>query len=381
MKFVFAPDSFKGTLTSQRQIEILKEKAQEMFPGVETLGIPIADGGEGTIDAVACTVKGRRKKLTVQGPLGKPVEAEYLILDEKRVLIEMAQASGITLLPYCPGNALYTTTYGTGELIRDALEGGYREITISIGGSATNDGGMGMLSALGIAFLDKQGKVLDGKGENLGRIDRIDTTSLIPEIEAAQFCVMCDVSNPLLGENGATYVFGPQKGAGEEDLQLLEKGMEHYAGILQEYAGFDVGACPGAGAAGGMGAALMAFCKARLQSGIQTVLELVAFEELIQDAQLIITGEGRIDGQSACGKVLDGIGTCARKKGIPVAAITGGMAKGAEKIYQRGIGGIMVTEDGPLSLKEALERAEELYAGAAERLFRLIKLGMEIKTC
>lgn len=378
MKFVFVPDSFKGSLSSEQLIAILDRKAKEIFPDVETKGVPIADGGEGTIEAVLHTVGGRKKTVTVSNPLMHPVKAEYLILDDNKVLIEMAKASGITLIPYREGNALCTTSFGTGELIKDALKSGYRDITISIGGSATNDGGIGMLAALGVRFYDKENQVLYPAGENLGRIVKIDVDGLFPEVKEAKFCVMCDVKNPLLGQKGATYVFGPQKGADEGDLKVLENGMTNYAKLLENLCGYKVAEVPGAGAAGGMGAALLAFCDAKLQSGIKTVLELMDFEKIIGDADLIVTGEGRIDGQSACGKVLDGIGEYAKRKGIPTAAIAGGMGEGAEKIYDCGIDSIMVTENGPMSLDEALLNAEELFEGAADRLFRMIKIGMKI---
>ena len=278
MKFVFAPDSFKGTLSSEQQIGILKQKAQEIFPEAETVGVPIADGGEGTMRAIWNTAGGKLKKCRVTGPLGAAVEAEYLILDEDRVFIEMAQASGITLIPYKSGNAGKTTSYGTGELIRNALEAGYRKITVSIGGSATNDGGAGMLAALGVEFYSKDGERFIPVGETLGNIEKIDCSGILSEMRNASFCVMCDVTNPLLGIQGATYVFGPQKGASDRDLEILERGMVHYAEKIEVLCGRKVSEIPGAGAAGGMGAALLAFCNARLQSGIQTVLEMVDFE-------------------------------------------------------------------------------------------------------
>lgn len=378
MKFIFAPDSFKGSLSSKQQIEILKRKAEEIFPGVETVGIPIADGGEGTMEAVMHSTGGRKKKLTVHGPLMQPVEAEYLILDENRVLIEMAEASGITLIPYQEGNVLYTTSYGTGELIKDALQSGYRDITISIGGSATNDGGMGMLAALGVCFYDKENNLLAAKGENLGRIAKIDMEGLLLELSQAEVSVMCDVTNPLLGRQGATFVFGPQKGGNQKQLEILENGMTNYAALVEEICGYKVSEAEGAGAAGGMGAALLAFCHAKLQSGIKTVLELIDFEKMIQRADLIITGEGRVDRQSACGKVLSGIGEYAKKNKIPALAIAGGMGEGAQAVYQCGIESIMVTENAPMSLEKALVDAENLYEDAAERIFRIVKAGMEI---
>ena len=379
MKFVFAPDSFKGTLSSQEIIDILTEKAQQHFKDVQTQGVLIADGGEGTIAAVEQMKGGSRRYLEVTGPLGEKVNAHYLRLNEKQVLIEMATASGITLIPYREGNALYTTSYGTGEMIKDALASGADDIIISIGGSATNDGGMGMLMALGVRFLDKDGKELEPVGKNLLNIAKIDTASLNRRVKTANFTVMCDVTNPLIGPNGATYVFGPQKGANVEQLKLLESGMKNYAAKIKETLGADVANLPGGGAAGGMGAALTAFCGASLQSGIKTILDLINFENIIADADLIITGEGRIDGQSAGGKVLDGIGRYAKKRNIPVIALTGGMGDNAHLVYGCGIDSIMVTVNAPMSLDTALTHAEPLLADCADRMFRFIKIGMNLR--
>ena len=379
MKFVFAPDSFKGTLSSQEIIDILTEKAQQHFKDVQTQGVLIADGGEGTIAAVEQMKGGSRRYLEVTGPLGEKVNAHYLRLNEKQVLIEMATASGITLIPYREGNALYTTSYGTGEMIKDALASGADDIIISIGGSATNDGGMGMLMALGVRFLDKDGKELEPVGKNLMNIAKIDTASLNRRVKTANFIVMCDVTNPLIGPNGATYVFGPQKGANAKQLKLLESGMKNYAAKIKETLGADVANLPGGGAAGGMGAALTAFCGASLQSGIKTILDLINFENIIADADLIITGEGRIDGQSAGGKVLDGIGRYAKKRNIPVIALTGGMGDNAHLVYDCGIDSIMVTVNAPMSLDTALTHAEPLLADCADRLFRFIKIGMNLR--
>lgn len=379
MKFVFAPDTFKGTLSSQEIITILTKKAQEHFTDVETVGVLIADGGEGTIEAVEQMKGGQRRYLEVTGPLGEKVNAYYLKLNDKQVLIEMATASGITLIPYREGNALYTTSYGTGELIKDALASGAEEIIISIGGSATNDGGIGMLSALGVKFFDIKENELQPIGKNLINIARIDVSSLNEQVKKAKFTVMCDVTNPLIGQNGATYVFGPQKGANKEHLELLEKGMKHYAEKIKETLGHDVTKISGGGAAGGMGAALLAFCNASMQSGIKTILDLINFNQIIAGADLIITGEGRIDGQSANGKVLDGIGNYARKRYIPVVAITGGMGDNAHLVYDCGIDSIMVTVNKPMSLEMALDNAKSLLEDCADRLFRFIKIGMNLR--
>lgn len=378
MKFVFAPDSFKGTLSSGQIISILERKARIYFPDAETAGVLIADGGEGTLDAVMQAVNGVKKSVRVRNPLNEPVNARYLIWDDKRALIEMAEASGLTLIPYREGNALFTTSYGTGELIRDALDAGADEITISVGGSATNDGGIGLLAALGAEFLDKDGVRLEPVGKNLIDIERIEITGMHKRINKVKFTVMCDVTNPLLGAHGATYTFGPQKGANRKQLDFLEKGMQNYASKIKALLGTEADAVPGGGAAGGAGAALAVFCAAAMKSGIDTILELIGFEDLVADADLIITGEGRIDDQSVHGKVLDGIGKYAKKRRIPLIAIAGSMDTSAENLYRCGIGSIMVAPDKPMTLSCAMEHAPELLEDAIDRMFRFLKIGGEL---
>ena len=299
MKFLFASDSFKGTLSSARIAELLTTAAKESFPDCICTSVETADGGEGTTDAVLCAVKGERIPLTVCGPLWKPTDCFYGKLDENRAIMEMAAASGLPLLSETERNPAKTTTYGTGEMIRDALNHGFRDISIAIGGSATNDGGMGCMCALGVRFLDENGKELEGCGENLSKISRIDLSELDPRVSKTKFTVMCDVNNPLCGENGATYTFGPQKGGSPELLNELESGMLHYRELLLKVFQVDVNEIPGAGAAGGLGAALVVFLNATLKSGIETVLDLVDFDSRLQGVSLVVTGEGRTDWQSA----------------------------------------------------------------------------------
>lgn len=379
MKFVFAPDSFKGTLSSQEISAILTKKAKEVFGDVETISAVIADGGEGTLDAVMQMSGGEERYVQVKNPLWEVITARYLAINEQQALIEMAAASGITLIPHKMGNALKTTSYGTGELIKAALDSGIRDIVISIGGSATNDGGIGMLSALGVKFLDESGEKLIPIGENLGKIKAIDISEIDECIAKTKFTIMCDVTNPLLGKKGATHTFGPQKGADTQQIAVLESGMNNYAKRMQEVLHKNIADVPGTGAAGGMGAALLAFCNAEMKSGINTVLELINFAEIIKGADLIITGEGRVDSQSADGKVLDGIGAYAKRNNIPVIALCGGMGNGAEAIYDCGINSIMVTPNKPMELDEALKNAHELLECAADRMFRMIKVGMSVK--
>lgn len=376
MRFLFASDSFKGTLSSERIIELLTASAVKVFPDCKTLGVPIADGGEGTVDAVITVTKGEKRKVWVHGPLMEMTESFYGVFHGDCAIIEMAAASGLPMVPLEKRNPLNTTTYGTGELIRDALEHGYRKISIAIGGSATNDGGMGAMRALGIRFLDKEGNELEGIGADLEKVADIDITGLHPGAAEAEFTVMCDVNNPLTGPDGAAYTFGRQKGGTPEILDELEAGMKNYAAVILDKLGRDAAQIPGAGAAGGLGAALCVFLHAGLKSGIETVLDLIDFDGLLEGTDLVVTGEGRMDWQSAFGKVPSGIGQRCRAKNVPAVAIVGGMGTGAEKIYEFGVESIIPTINGAMDIDEAMERAEELYSSGAERMFRMLRIGM-----
>lgn len=378
MKFLFASDSFKGTLSSEKIIELLTESANKVFPGCETAGTLIADGGEGTVDAVIAMTKGSLIEVSVHGPLMEETTAVYGKINEESAIIEMAAASGLPMVPAELRNPLNTTTYGTGELIKDALDKGFRNISIALGGSATNDGGMGAMAALGVKFLDKDGKELKGQGSDLAKVAKVDISGLHPAVKEAAFTVMCDVNNPLTGPDGATYTFGKQKGGTPEILDELEAGMKSYAKVAGEALGRDIDNLPGAGAAGGLGAAACGFLNATLKSGIETVLDLIDFDRMLEGVDVVVTGEGRIDWQSAFVKVPSGIGMRCKNKGIPAVAIVGGMGKGAEKIYEFGVESIIPTINGAMDIDEALERAEELYQGAAERMFRFLKVGMAV---
>lgn len=375
MKFLFASDSLKGTLSSDDTGRLL---AKEVFPACICEGILVADGGEGTVDAVIRAVQGQQIRVKAQDPLMQTRETYYGKLDENRAIIEMALASGYALVPAEKRNPLYTSSYGTGELIRDALDRGFRDITIAIGGSATNDGGMGCMRALGVRFLDRAGRELMGNGSDLGRLAAIDDSGLDPRIADAVFTVMCDVTNPLCGENGATYTFGPQKGATPEILERLERGMENYRDILIRTYDMNPDTIPGSGAAGGLGAALLVFLRAQLKSGIETVLDLIEFDRRLKGVSLVVTGEGCTDWQSCYGKVVQGVGDRCRKHNVPAVALVGGMGEGAEQIYEHGIRSIVTTVNGIMPPKEAFKNAEILYYQAALRLFRLLKTGMEL---
>ncbi len=380
MKFLFASDSFKGTLSSRRTAELLTQAAGEVFPGCQCEGVEVADGGEGTTEAVLAAVDGKKISVKVRGPLGEPQEAFYGALDENRAVMEMAAASGLPLVPKDLRDPRKTSSCGTGEMIRDALERGFRDISIAIGGSATNDGGIGCMRALGVRFLDEKGQELEGRGEDLAKIHAIDRSGLDARIRETHFTVMCDVTNPLCGKDGATYTFGKQKGGTPEILDELEAGMQNYRDLLAGEFGINMDEVPGAGAAGGLGAALMAFLGAELKSGIDTVLDLIEFDKRLDGVDLVVTGEGRADWQSVFGKVMQGVGTRCRRQGVPAVAIVGSMGTGAEKIFEHGIESIITTVNGVMPLEEALDRAEELYTGAALRLFRMLKAARKIRT-
>ena len=375
MKFLFASDSFKGTLSSRRTAELLTQAAEEIFPGCECAGLEVADGGEGTTDAVLSAVDGRRIPVSVKGPLWEQREAFYGALDENRAVMEMAEASGLPLVPKELRDPRNTTTFGTGEMIRDAIDRGFRDISIAIGGSATNDGGIGCMRALGVRFLDESGQELRGCGADLIKIRTIDCSGLDTRIKErkVRFTVMCDVKNPLCGADGAAYTFGKQKGGTPEMLDELEAGMQNYRDLLLQEFGVNMDEVPGAGAAGGLGAALTAFLNAELKSGIETVLDLIGFEEKLQGVSLVVTGEGRADWQSVFGKVMQGVGSRCQRMGVPAVAIVGSMGTGAEQIFDHGIESIMTTVNGIMPLEEAMERAEELYLGAARRMFRMLR--------
>ncbi|WP_072526069.1 glycerate kinase family protein [Clostridium sp. Marseille-P3244] len=378
MKFLFASDSFKGSLSSRRTAELLSQAAGEVFPDCMCSHVEVADGGEGTTDAVTEAAGGSRISVKVHGPLWEEETAFLGKLDDKRAVIEMASASGLTLIPEKQRDPRKTTTFGTGELIREALDRGFCDISIAIGGSATNDGGIGCMRALGVRFLDEHGRELEGCGEDLIRIREIDTSGLDPRTADCTFTVMCDVVNPLCGENGATYTFGKQKGGTLKILEALEAGMQNYRDLLIRKFGIDMDHVPGAGAAGGLGAALMVFLKASLRSGIDTVLDLIEFDRKLEGVSLVITGEGRADWQSAYGKVIKGVGLRCKAHGIPVVALVGSMGKGAEDLFEYGIDSMLTTVNGIMSLEEALDRAEELYLGAARRMFRMLQAGTDL---
>lgn len=379
MKLLFASDSFKGSLSSEKTVELLARAAKDVFGDVEYEGVPVSDGGEGTVDAVVAAEHGTKISVDVYGPLMNRIKAEYGRLDDNRAVIEMAAASGLPLIAREERNPLNTTTFGTGELIRDALERGFRDLSIAIGGSATNDGGMGCMRALGVKFLDARGNELQGNGSDLERVASIDVSGLDPRIKDTKITVMCDVTNPLTGKDGATYTFGAQKGATPDMQARLEAGMLNYKNVIMKQFGFDPDDIPGSGAAGGLGTALMVFLKGEMRSGIETVLDLIKFDERLEGVDLCVTGEGRTDWQSCFGKVMQGVGMHAKAKGVPVLGLSGGLGKDAMNICDYGVNSLMTTVNSPMDITEAIDRAEELYYEGAVRMFRFVKTGMDMR--
>ena len=374
MRFVFASDSLKGTISSARAAAILEEEATRVFSGVSCTRLAVADGGEGTVDAVVASLGGSRIDATVEDPLGRPVEAIYGMLPGNRAIIEMAAASGLPLLTHAERNPMLTSTFGTGQLVLHALRNGATEVTLAIGGSATNDGGMGAMRALGVRFLDAAGGELDGTGADLARVASIDATGLDPLVSHARFRLLCDVDNPLLGPCGATRVFAPQKGASPQQIEELEEGMASYANVLERTLGSSADQ-PGDGAAGGLGAAVRLFLGATSVSGIDWVLDVVGLYQALLGADLCITGEGHADEQSLHGKVVSGVAARCKQAGVPCVAIVGGMDPSALDLSNLGVDALVPTVIDCSDVTDALLHAERNYHLAAARVFSLLKLG------
>ena len=360
VRIIAAPDSFKGSLTAATAAECMARGVKNVLPDAEVLQVPLSDGGEGLVDALLAAAGGTVLTKKVQGPLGEPVEARFGLLKNGVAVIEMAAASGLLLLPEGKSNPLLTTTYGTGELIRAALDLQCRRILLGVGGSATNDGGAGMAQALGYSLLDQAGRELPPGGQFLANLDRIDTGGADRRLRETEFIVACDVTNPLTGENGASRVYGPQKGATPAMAAVLDAALRHLAAIIRRDLGIDVENVPGAGAAGGLGAGLMAFADAKLVPGIELVLDAVNFNGLLDGADLVLTGEGSLDAQSFSGKVPVGVAAQASRRGVPVLAFAGTVNAGRRHLQQVGITAAFSVMDRPLSLVEAMQGAASL---------------------
>lgn len=379
MKMIFASDSFKGSLSGREAGELLKKAAKQVFGEVEAVMITAADGGEGTVDALLETCGGKKTEILSHDARMRPVSASYGTFDQKCAVIEMAAASGLPMIPDDLRDPLKATSYGTGELLKDALERGFCRIAVGLGGSATNDGGMGAMRALGVRFLDGAGIELEGCGQDLDKVRKIDLSGLHPRLKEAEVTIMCDVDNPLCGPEGATYTFGAQKGGTPKMLETLEAGMLNYRRMLTETFGKDPQEIPGGGAAGGLGAALVLFCGGKIRPGVETVLDMLEFDRLLEGADLVVTGEGRTDAQTVHGKVMYGIGKRAKEKGIPVLGLSGSLGDGAEELVKYGISAMTAAVNSPMPLEMAMACAKELYFQGALNMFRLVKVGMGLR--
>lgn len=375
MKVVIAIDSFKGSLSSIEAGMAAKNGILKAKPDAEVIVKPLADGGEGTVDALIEGFDGDRIDITVTGPMSTPVSCYYGLLKETNTAVmEMASAAGITLVPDAEKNPLLATTYGVGEMIKDAMERGCRNFIIGIGGSATNDGGIGMLKALGFTFSDKNGEDVGEGGQALAKIASVGTQNRHPLISECKFRVACDVNNPLCGENGATYIYGPQKGVTDNLKKKLDAGMANFAKITADSLGQDNSNAAGAGAAGGLGFAFLSYIGAELTPGIELLLDATGLENELNDADVVVTGEGRLDHQTAMGKAPVGVARLAKKHGAKVAAFAGGVTEGAAACNDAGIDAFFPIVRGVTTLEDAMkkETAQKNMAAAVEQVFRLL---------
>ncbi|GAF10946.1 glycerate kinase [Bacillus sp. JCM 19045] len=371
MKVVIAPDSFKGSLSAVEVANVMERAISKALPNSEAICVPVADGGEGTMDSLVSATGGKKVEVTVKGPTCKPVKAEYGVLgDNETCVIEMASASGLVLIPDGERNPMVTTTYGTGELIQAALDAGYRTFILAVGGSATNDGGAGMLQALGMNLLDETGALIGYGGAELGRVAVIDDTNFDKRIAESSFMIASDVQNPFVGPTGASAVFGPQKGATPEMVTTLDRILTNWADLIEKKTLVRLHEKPGAGAAGGIGGAFQAFFPSSMRRGIDIVIDYTGLEQKLKGADLVLTGEGQIDYQTASGKTPMGVAEAAKKKGIPVFAIAGSVGEGIEELYQYGITSVFSIVKGPMNLEQAIERCEEYVAFTTEQVVR-----------
>jgi glycerate kinase len=376
MKIVIAPDSYKESLSALEVATAIERGFREIFPSANYVKLPVADGGEGTVEAMVAATQGRVIHVPVTGPLGEPVDGFYgLSGDERCAFIEMAAASGLELVPPSQRNPLKTTSWGTGELIRHALDAGVKHIIIGIGGSATNDGGAGMVQALGAELLDASQEPIGPGGGELVKLAHIDVSGLDQRLKACRIEVACDVTNPLIGEEGATAVFGPQKGATPEMIVTLDNALAHYAQVIAHDLDRDVMSLSGGGAAGGMGAALHAFCGAQLRQGIEIVTDALRLADQVADADLVITGEGRIDSQTIHGKVPVGVAKVAKRFNKPVIGIAGSLTADVGVVHDHGIDAVFSVIYTICSLEDALENASANVQMAARNIAAVLKVG------
>lgn len=377
MKIVIAPDSFKESLTALEVADSIETGFKQIYPDAEYVKVPMADGGEGSVQSLIDATQGSLVEVEVTAPLGNKTTAFLGVSgDKKTAFIEMAAASGLHLVPFAKRNPLKTTSYGTGELIKKALDLGVQKILLGIGGSATNDAGVGMLQALGITFKNQQGNEIGFGGKQLQQITSISTEHIDPRLTNVTFEVACDVNNPLCGELGASAVFGPQKGATATMIETLDKALAHFAYIVEQQLGINIADKAGAGAAGGMGGGLLLLPKAELKAGVQIIIEATNLAEKIKDADLVITGEGRMDAQSIAGKTPIGVAKTAKQFGKPVIAIVGCLREDYNVVYQHGIDAVFPIIRNLGTLEETLAKGRENLISSAENVARLIQIHM-----
>ena len=375
MKIVIAPDSFKDSLSAEKVADAIAAGLADVMPHAQLVKCPMADGGEGTVEAIVAAGNGQLRRNHVQGPLGAPVEAHWGWLpDSHTAIIEMAEASGLQLLKPEQRNACITSTFGTGELIKAALDAGARRVILAIGGSATNDAGAGALQALGLGLFDAQGNSLPRGGLALAHVARIELSDLDPRLAEVRFEIAADVNNPLCGEHGASAIFGPQKGASAEQVRLLDQALGHFADHCANVLPKDVRHEPGSGAAGGLGFAAKAFFGAQFRAGVEVVAELVGLAEAVKGADLVITGEGRFDAQTLRGKTPFGVASIARAEGVPVVVLAGTLGEGYQALYEHGINAAFAIASGPMTLQDACARAAPLLTDRARDIARLLIL-------
>ena len=373
-KVILIPDSFKGTMSSIEICSIMEEQIKKYYPKCDVLSIAVADGGEGSVEAFLSSLGGEKVYKEVTGPYwGEKVRAYYGILPDNTAVIEMAQASGLPLVGERK-NPSKTTTYGVGELILDALERGSKKIILGLGGSATNDAACGLASALGVKFFNLDGNSFIPTGENLDRIEKIDLSYIDARVKKTPIITMCDIDNPFYGPDGASYVYGPQKGATPSMVEDLDKKMKKLASLIKRDFNIDLQKIPGSGAAGGMGGGMVAFFSSKLQMGIETVLEIVKFDSLLSDADYVFTGEGRLDSQSLRGKVVIGVARKAKEKNVPVVAIVGDIADNIESVYREGVSAIFSINRVALPYSEQKKRAKSDLALTMDNLMRYQKM-------
>lgn len=371
MKIIVSPDSFKGSLTAIEAANSIERGVKNIYKNAETRLLPVGDGGEGTMDSLIAATDGYKKKAEVIAPLGNEIEASYGVLgDEKTCVIEMATASGIDLVSEYKLSPLNTTTYGTGQLIKQALDEGYTSFIISIGGSATNDGGAGMLQALGLQLLNDKGNEITFGGGALSEVYKVDFTNFDKRIKDSTFIIATDVQSPMIGENGASHMFGPQKGATEKDVKSLEANLTHWANVIRNVTGKELHNMPGAGAAGGLGGAFQAFFPSKMERGIDVVLEYTNLEHELEEADLIITGEGKVDKQTAFGKTPMGVAQAAQKKNVPTIIMTGSIEEGCNLLYDYGVVSINSIMNRPMALEEATKNSAFLLEKSTEQVIR-----------